>query len=128
MVAKKDLQILQPLRIPAGWKVIFNDFFMLDPAQYTGDDNEFWENFVEDMLYIVNDRISQRDKQTYSKKVAIDLGWYPEMDVNGEFALYVIKDDDWECPLVEFRSRSQEKIADTIEAFLEKYSADCYYR
>lgn len=53
MMAHRDLQILQPLRIPAGWKITFNDFFMLDPAQYTGSDTDFRENFVEDMLYIV---------------------------------------------------------------------------
>lgn len=44
MMAYEDLQILQPLRIPAGWKITFNDFFMLDPAQYTGSDTDFREN------------------------------------------------------------------------------------
>lgn len=125
-MAHEDLQILQPLRIPAGWKITFNDFFMLDPAQYTGSDTDFWENFVEDMLYIVYEWSLKKDKITYTKKIAIDLGWYPEMDINGEFALYVIKDDDWDYPLAEFRSRSQREIVDTIEIFLKKYSASCY--
>lgn len=128
MTEHKNLQILQHLRIPAGWKIIFNDFFALNPAQYTGFDTHFWENFVEDMLYIVNERSYKKDKTTYTKKIAVDLGWYPEMDVNGEFALYVIKDDDWNCPLAEFRSRNQEKIVETIEVFLKKYSAPCYHR
>ena len=121
------MQILQPLRIPAGWKIVFNDFFMLDPVQYTDCNDEFWRYFVEDMLYIVNERTLKKDKKTYRKTVAIDLGWYPEMDVNGEFVLYVIKDNDWDDPLAEFRSRSQVKIVDLIEASLEKYSAPFYY-
>lgn len=127
MAAHEDIQILQPLRIPAGWQVTFNDFFELDPAQYTGSDIHFWENFVEDMLYIVYEWSFKKDKIIYTKKIAIDLGWYPEMDVNREFVLYVIKDDDWDCPLAEFRSRSQREIADTIEVFLKKYSASCYH-
>lgn len=127
MIEKENLQILQPLRIPAGWKVTFNDFFKLDPALYTASDNEFWDNFVEDMLYIVNEQTFKKDKKTYRKKIALDLGWYPEMDIHGEFALYVIKDDNWSSPLVEYRSRSQSEIVDTIEAFLIKYSSPCYY-
>lgn len=79
------------------------------------------------MLYIVNEGTMKKDKKTYRKIVAIDLGWYPEMDVNGEFVLYVIKDNDWDDPLAEFRSRSQVKIVDLIEASLEKYSAPFYY-
>lgn len=126
MIEHENLQILQPLRIPAGWKIIFNDFFALNPAQYTDYDTDFWENFVEDMLYIVYEQSYKKDKTTYTKKIAVDLGWYPEMDVNGEFALYVIKDDDWNCPLAEFRSRNQEEIVETIEAFLKKYSTSCY--
>lgn len=78
-------------------------------------------------LFFVNEQIFKKYKRTYCKKIAIDLGWYPEMDVNGEFALYVIKDDDWDCPLAEFRSKSQKEIVDTIEAFLKKYSAACYF-
>lgn len=128
MIEKENSQMLQPLRIPAGWKITFNDFFMLDPEQYTDSDHEIWENFVEDLLYIVNEWTFKKDKKTYIKKIAIDLGWYPEMDVNGEFALYVIKDDDWDCPLAEFRSGSRREIVDTIEAFLKEYSAPCYYR
>lgn len=127
MIAHNDLQILQPLRIPAGWKIIFNDFFMLDPVQYTGSNIDFWENFVEDMLYIVYEYSYKKDKITYTKKIAIDLGRYPEMDVNGEFVLYVIQDNDWDCPLAEFRSRNQRELVDTIEVFLKKYSASCYH-
>lgn len=127
MAEQENLQILQPLRIPSGWKIAFNNFFMLDPSQYIGSDDMFWENFVEDMLYIVYEWPFKKDKITYTKKIAIDLGWYPEMDRNGEFALYVIKDDNWECPLAEFRSRSQNDITDTIETFLKKYSAPCYH-
>lgn len=50
MISHENQQILQPLRIPAGWKIIFNDFTVLEPAQCTGSDFDFWENFVEDML------------------------------------------------------------------------------
>ena len=123
----EKLQILQPLRIPSGWKIVFNNFFILDPSQNIDSDDMFWENFVEDMLYIVYERSFKKDNVTYTKQIAVDLGWYPEMDVNGKFALYVIKNDDWNCPLAEFRSRSQSAVTDNIEMFLKKYSAPCYY-
>lgn len=127
MIKREKLQILQPLRISGGWKVVFNEFFMLDPEQCTDCDENFWDNFVEDMLYIVNEQTYKKDKKTYCNKIAIDLGWYPELDVNGEFVLYVIKNDDWEHPLEEFRNRSQKEIVDRIEAYIHKYSVPYYY-
>lgn len=125
---REHLQILQPLRIPGGWEVGMNNFFMLDPAQYTGSDDGFWDNFVEDMLWIKRERTFKKDKQTYTKSIQVDLGWYPDGNMGGEFALYVIQDGDWDCPLAELRTRSQKEIVEAIEGFLITYSSPCYYR
>lgn len=42
MISHENQQILQPLRIPAGWNIIFNDFTVLAPAQCTDSDIDFW--------------------------------------------------------------------------------------
>jgi len=34
-------------------------------------------------------------------KIALDIGWYSNAtELNGEFVLYLIKNDDWDNPLV----------------------------
>lgn len=126
MSESEIIQTLQPLKIPGGWKVVFNNFFTLDPKTYTGTNDEFWRNLVEDMLYLVFEWSFKKDKKIYHKKIALDLGWYPEANANGQFTLFVIKDDNWDSPLAEFSSRSQSQIVNTIESWLIEYSQSCY--
>jgi hypothetical protein len=35
----------------------------------------------------------------------IDYGWKPDFDINGEFIVYLIKNEDWDCPVKEMRTR-----------------------
>ena len=107
---------LQKLSIPHGWKTMWNELSVTDPGALKKDSRE-WLLFSEDILYI------EKEKTVLNKeKLALDLGWYPEADPNGEFCLYVIKDDNWTEPKEAFRSRSVSEIADKIEELLMKYS------
>lgn len=107
---------LQKLSIPYGWKIMWNELPETDPDTLEKDSME-WLVFSEDILYI------EKEKTELNKeKLALDLGWYPEADPNGEFCLYVIKDDNWAEPEEAFRSRSVSEISDIIEDLLRKYS------
>lgn len=39
-------------------------------------------------------------------KFVVDFGWKPEFSINGEFIVYVIKDQDWDSPLKVLRCNS----------------------
>lgn len=106
---------LQKLSIPYGWKIMWNELPETDPGTLEKDIRE-WLLFSEDIIYI------EKAKTGLNKeKLALDLGWYPEADPDGEFCLYVIKDDNWTEPKEAFRSRSVSEIIDKIEELLRKY-------
>lgn len=117
---------LQALRIPGGWEVVYNEFYELDP-EFLGVEDSAWEYFTEDILCIAAKRQKKENKKEKVNTVVLDLGWYPEMGRNGEFALYAIQNKNWETPLQTFRSRSRKKVVDRIESWLVKYSAPCYF-
>ena len=66
---------LQPLRIPAGWFISYNMFSEYDPDT---DGEEYCFELCEDLLQLKN------------KNLLIDLGWYPEGDINGNYKLYLV--------------------------------------
>ena len=107
---------LQKLRIPHGWKMMWNDFSETDPSTLEKNSRE-WLLFSEDILYIERAKTGLNNED-----LALDLGWYPEADPDGEFCLYVIKDNNWAEPKETFRSRSVSEISDKIEDLLRKYS------
>jgi hypothetical protein len=47
-------------------------------------------NLDEDLLQI-----------QYGTHYLVDVGWYPSFDLDGSFCIRVIKDHDWEHPLLE---------------------------
>lgn len=113
---------LQPLRIPCGWKIVINNFTEADPSNYTEKNiDDLYSYFTEDMLYIRAEREIKKNKIKYIKSMAVDLGWYPEGNINGNFGLFLIKDDDWNNPVKELHSKDIQKIINTIEEWLLKY-------
>lgn len=86
--------------VPAGFKVIRNEFYIYDPEnEYTKEFNFYY--LQEDLLQIVNEE----------KHITVDLGWYGDLDKNnGKFKIYVIKDMDWENPEQEIESISSSHI------------------
>lgn len=106
---------LQPLRIPSGWGIEYNHFSENNPSDYPNPENDVWFfEFVEDILLI--------RRKTKDIILDIDLGWYPEGNPNGNFVLYAIKNNNWDCPLKEFVSRDRLEVLNKIEEWLEYYS------
>ncbi len=107
---------LVPLRIPNGWKVVWNIFTEVNPNEFINNDYDYKWEFNEDILYMV-----------YGDELyGLDLGWYPGFNSDGEYCLRVIKDNDWEQTIDEFRSRNINEIKDKIESFLDIYNYSYY--
>jgi len=98
---------LQPLRIPAGWKIAYNALFEIDPApDQIPPDHHSWF-FREDML--------QAQHQDFDR--LLDVGWYPDGDLeHGEYALHVHQ-GDWVTGrlLHEFRTRDRRLLVAELE-------------
>jgi len=97
---------LQPLRIPTGWDVTWNTFYEADPIHFNEEDSNFCLNFTEDLL------------QMKRGNIILDLGWYPECKVDGEYRLVVIQDEEWEKPFFSFETRDKATIIHKIEELL----------
>lgn len=110
---KKSSQIpLQPLRIPTGWKVAYNNgLFEIDPLPDLFPDEIPWEIFKEDMLQMHNDRFDR----------LLDLGWNPEGDlVAGNYHLVVYEGDFQGRLIYELRTRDRLELVSTIEWLLSE--------
>lgn len=40
-----------------------------------------------------------------NQKIILDVGWYPDLDANGAFRTELIKDNDWENPIISVESK-----------------------
>ena len=94
---------LQPLRIPAGWYIKYNMFSEYDPDT---DGREYSYELCEDLLQLEHEYLM------------IDLGWYPQSDINGSYKLYLVdtsKAAPFYHPLEVFSSRLKKEIIYMIE-------------
>lgn len=106
---------LVPLRIPTGWIVTLNDFTESFPEKFVTDEYEHRWEFKEDILQL---RCKYKDQ-------IVDLGWYPEFNVNGKYKVVLVDTSEkneeglfyWNV-IEEFCSRSIEEIRMKIEEFL----------
>lgn len=96
---------LQPLRIQAGWKVEYNNFTEYDKNVH-GEKYCFELN--EDLLRLSND----------SADLVIDLGWYPVFDINGNYTLILLKNNDWDNPLEKLITQSKNEVIACIEKWV----------
>lgn len=107
---------LQPLRIPSGWQIAYNQFFDVEPDSATEACSESWWHFNEDMLQLTN----------VQRGLLLDLGWYPEHQPDECFRLVLIQftsnEDDmiaaWNHPFAAYESSSRHDVVMTIEAWL----------
>lgn len=100
----------QGLRVPEGFVIMYNTFFDVEPPIGNFKSSDWWY-FKESLLYIC-----------YMKsdpKILLDLGWYPEFDPEGKFAIQVFKEDFSGEQLVDFESRSKKEIVDKINEILK---------
>lgn len=101
---------LQPLRVPAGWAVVYNNgLYELDPSPKVVPEPDRWWLFKEDMLQMRHER---RDR-------LLDLGWYPEGDlVQGHYGLVVYEGDFRGRLLFAFSTRDRLTLVAEIERLL----------
>lgn len=101
---------LQPLRIPAGWHVQYNNgLYEVDPIADIILENDRWYLFKQDMLQLEHPHLNR----------LLDLGWYPDGDVvTGTYGLVVYEGDFTGRLLHEFLTRSLSELVAEIERLL----------
>ncbi len=112
---------LYPIRIPAGWSLIFHKLEMLEPDEIDKEDRAWLFHFVQDILYMEKKYCYRENKQQKEQVIGIDLGWYPDGDPEGAYRLFAVLDHNWEEPILEYTSRSTREIVDIIEFWLYQY-------
>jgi hypothetical protein len=100
---------LQPLRIPAGWRVTYNNgLYEVDP---TAETVRWWWIFKEDMLMLVHDE----------RRRLLDLGWSPEMSIEeGCYRLSLHEEDHGGKVLHYYEGRDRAELVEEIETILEE--------
>ena len=98
--------------------MIFNKFEDIDPETLPAEDEAWLFAFNEDILYMRSDVSCRQNRQTEKQALALDLGWYPDGDPDGQFVLQAILNEDWNKPLLKFCSRSKDEIVQTLEKWL----------
>lgn len=113
---------LIPFRVAPNWKILWNELYSLEPDTIEENNDAWLDVFVEDMLLMQTSYTYKQNKQLIKHTLSIDLGWYPEGDKNGTYHLYAILDDDWNSPILECKTRSTQKVVETMEMWMfEKF-------
>lgn len=101
---------LQPLRIPAGWYVGYNNgLWEIDPDPELVPADDRWWIFKEDMLQMTHPRFRRM----------LDVGWYPEGDLsNGHYRIVVHEDGFRGRCLHELVTRDRLLLVEEIERLL----------
>lgn len=98
---------LQPLRIEPGWTISYNEFLEADLD--TDENPNTWAMRKQDLF-----QATQKKRNRL-----LDLGWYPEQEVDGAFRLQVYEGDFTGTQLHEFSSRNRlEVVAEMERLFL----------
>lgn len=98
------------MELPAGWEVVFGE---LPEAMDFASDSFVLMVLNEDMLYA---------KLTGSD-LALDIGWYPDADRDGEFRCKIIRADDWQNPTELFCTRDLAAVRSWLENTARALSA-----
>lgn len=117
-MANRSSISLVPLCVPAGWKVDHNSFFAINISEDSEYTQKTAKYLVEDLIYIHSYHIDQARNQTFH----LDLGWYPDMDLSGQYRLTIAEGDSSDI-LETFLSRIYEEVASKIDFWLNKLQA-----
>ncbi|GAB4284072.1 MAG: hypothetical protein Kow0092_38670 [Deferrisomatales bacterium] len=105
---------LQPLRIPEGWCVDYNQFFDVEPGadvRLLGSaSDDVWQLFGEDMLLLSHGRHGYQ----------VDMGWYPDSDPSGRFRIRLVHGDEWDRPIMEFETSDKREAVRYLEEILKE--------
>ncbi|MGO4549291.1 hypothetical protein AB4Z29_31375 [Paenibacillus sp. 2TAB23] len=113
------------IKIPAGYAISYNKFHNVDPilAEEEDDFLSNWYYFTEDIMQISKlENVDGRHVIPESNTYIIDLGWYPDSSLNGEYKLVLVHvdvDKYW-IELKTKRSKDRFEIRDTIEIWLRE--------
>jgi len=105
---------LQPLRIPSGWTVEFNDgLYEIDPsAEAIPIEKHIWF-FKEDMLLLTQNHYNR----------SLSVGWFPEGNLKiGEYDLVVFESSNYDQPIHHFRTRDRQVLVSEINRLLIEVS------
>ena len=99
---------LQPMRVPTGWMVAFNDLREIDPADVAEDDR--YTVLKEDLLEMTQEHFNR----------LLDVGWYPAGNsVDGAYRL-VLHEGGFDGTLLrDFRTRDRADLVAEIERVLQ---------
>lgn len=101
---------LQPLRIPTGWVVSYNQLYELDPDPIAVDRELAISFFGEDILQFTRPACNR----------LVDVGWYPHGNLTeGAFGLVVYEGDFRGRLLHEYRTRSRIELVAELERVME---------
>lgn len=101
---------LQPLRIPSGFKIEWNEFYGYDPST-AYDENDHLHYLTEELLQL----------KYHQEELVVDLGWYGDTSRReGYFQLLLLRGLRWEAPLVRITSPSLTQITDKLEDLIWK--------
>lgn len=101
---------LQPIRIPAGWLVTYNcGLYEIDPDPVVVPEEDRCWVFKEDMLQMRHEATNR----------LLDIGWYPEGDLNGGAYGLVIHEGDFRGPeLYRFTTQDRSTLVAELERLL----------
>jgi hypothetical protein len=101
---------LQPLRIPTGWYVQYNNgLYEVDPSPDQVPLDDRWWIFKQDMLQLKHGHFNR----------LLDVGWYPEGNLDqGHYRLVVYVGDFRGKLLYEFNTRDRASLVAEIECLV----------
>ncbi|MFJ9288756.1 hypothetical protein [Bacillus halotolerans] len=98
------------LKIPAGWTVDYITLKDTDPETLEANDDAWLFDFNQDLL-----QISHK-----TKKLLLDVGWYPEGDPTGSYGIELIKNEDWDNSLEEVRCTDLKELSKQLDYIFMK--------
>ncbi|MTG98160.1 MULTISPECIES: hypothetical protein [Myroides] len=70
-------------------------FDILTQLDFTLSTKDVIDELKEDLL-----------QAAFDNQIILDIGWYPEFDINGHFSVQVIANYNWEAPLYKENCKS----------------------
>ena len=55
----------------------------------------------------------------YPNNIILDIGWYPEFDINGKFRIVVVHNYNWDIPIYEVFLNDKSKLLQKISYAIE---------
>ncbi|MDM1528404.1 hypothetical protein [Myroides odoratimimus] len=63
-------------------------------------------NFNDSPAEVIDELKEDLLQAAFDNQIILDIGWYPEFDINGHFSVQVIANYNWEAPLYKENCKS----------------------